>query len=294
MPLGIFASKFNLPFCPPIFCSSEQTSVSVIADSEADPQSQNISKTNQPSPQPSPIGEGATQFCYCEEVKRPSQSQYSCNMNEITTSNASHSPCNDIENAMQNPGVGCNGTLPRNDTLHSSLKKRAAFTLAEVLITLGIIGVVAALTMSVLISNYRKQVTETKLKQTYSILSNATSKLIAEAGIPFSSYYVITMHSNICPSTATHLQECADSLYEDVIKSNNIKVIKEYDHSYPLWYSTLISNAINDEGVIAAVYHGKWFTLPNGCSVGIYNGAFSIITDNLSQNRKVELVGGKN
>lgn len=216
--------------------------------------------------------------------------------------------------------VGCSGTLPRNDkfssrfTLHSSLKKRAAFTLAEgathvahshnirraaftlaeVLITLGIIGVVAALTMPVLISNYRKQVTETKLKQTYSILSNATSKLISETGIPFSSYYVITMHNDVCPSTATHLEECADSLYEDVIKSNNIKIINEYDHSYPLWYSTLISNAVNDEGAIAAVYHGKWFTLPNGCSVGIYNGSFSVITDNLSENRKVELIGGKN
>ena len=177
---------------------------------------------------------------------------------------------------------------------HSHNIRRAAFTLAEVLITLGIIGVVAALTIPILISNYRKQVTETKLKQTYSILSNATSKLIAETGIPFSSYYVTTMHSNVCPSTATHLEECADSLYEDVIKSNNIKVINEYDHSYPLWYSTLISNAVNDEGAIAAVYHGKWFTLPNGCSVGIYNGSFSVITDNLSENRKVELIGGKN
>ena len=41
-------------------------------------------------------------------------------------------------------------------TTHNSLK-RPAFTLAEVLITLGIIGVVAALTLPTLISNYKKQ-----------------------------------------------------------------------------------------------------------------------------------------
>ena len=40
--------------------------------------------------------------------------------------------------------------------------RKAAFTLAEVLITLGIIGVVAALTMPSLIAHYRKQEIETR------------------------------------------------------------------------------------------------------------------------------------
>ena len=43
-----------------------------------------------------------------------------------------------------------------------------AFTLAEVLITLGIIGVVAAMTIGVLVQNYQKQVVLNKLKQSYS------------------------------------------------------------------------------------------------------------------------------
>jgi len=47
------------------------------------------------------------------------------------------------------------------------------FTLAEVLIVLGIIGVVAALTMPSLISNYKKKVVETRLRQTYSIFNQA-------------------------------------------------------------------------------------------------------------------------
>lgn len=56
------------------------------------------------------------------------------------------------------------------------MSKKKAFTLAEVLITLGIIGVVAALTMPSLMSNYRRKVAETQLKQTYSILLNAVTK----------------------------------------------------------------------------------------------------------------------
>ena len=48
-----------------------------------------------------------------------------------------------------------------------------AFTLAEVLITLGIIGVVAAMTLPTLIANYNKQVVATKLKKFYTIMNQA-------------------------------------------------------------------------------------------------------------------------
>ena len=58
-------------------------------------------------------------------------------------------------------------------TTHNSLK-RPAFTLAEVLITLGIIGVVAALTLPTLISNYKKQTYVTGLQKAYSVLNNMT------------------------------------------------------------------------------------------------------------------------
>ncbi len=53
------------------------------------------------------------------------------------------------------------------------MQKRQAFTLAEVLITLGIIGVVAALTIPTLVNNYRKKQFETGLKKEYSVLLQA-------------------------------------------------------------------------------------------------------------------------
>jgi prepilin-type N-terminal cleavage/methylation domain-containing protein len=66
------------------------------------------------------------------------------------------------------------GGAPRND--------RAGFTLAEVLITLGIIGVVAALTLPPLITKYKKQQTVTKLKKVYSILNQAYKQSQVENG----------------------------------------------------------------------------------------------------------------
>lgn len=53
------------------------------------------------------------------------------------------------------------------------LKRKSAFTLAEVLVTLGIIGVVAAMTMPVLIANTKKSEYSSKLKKVYSSLSQA-------------------------------------------------------------------------------------------------------------------------
>ena len=51
--------------------------------------------------------------------------------------------------------------------------KKFGFTLAEVLITLGIIGVVAALTIPALIQHYKKQETSTRLKRFYSVMQQA-------------------------------------------------------------------------------------------------------------------------
>ena len=51
--------------------------------------------------------------------------------------------------------------------------KKIGFTLAEVLITLGIIGVVAALTLPTLIQNYKNHVVETRLKKFYTVYNQA-------------------------------------------------------------------------------------------------------------------------
>ncbi len=118
---------------------------------------------NQPSPQPSPIGEGVGKK---------------------------------ILNRVQDDG---NNFLKRTYSLINlfsySPRKRAAFTLAEVLITLGIIGVVAALTMPALIANYQKQVTVAGLKKTYSQLAQAVKLSESENGEI--EYWDLTLASDV-------------------------------------------------------------------------------------------------
>ena len=57
-----------------------------------------------------------------------------------------------------------------------------AFTLAEVLITLGIIGVVAAMTLPAVIANSRKHEVVTKLEKIYSVMNQAINMSISEYG----------------------------------------------------------------------------------------------------------------
>ena len=62
--------------------------------------------------------------------------------------------------------------------------KKAAFTLAETLITLGIIGIVAAMTIPTLISNHQKKVTVTKIEKAISYLNQAYKLSYDDVGEP--------------------------------------------------------------------------------------------------------------
>ena len=86
--------------------------------------------------------------------------------------------------------IVCFGNMSQNSftdkvfsrfTSHFLLRK-TAFTLAEVLITLGIIGVVAALTLPALINNYEKSVVETRMQKFYTNINAALKLSIVENG----------------------------------------------------------------------------------------------------------------
>lgn len=81
----------------------------------------------------------------------------------------------------------------KNPTIPSPLKKITekvnkckgfkGFTLAEVLITLVIIGVVAAITVPAVLQSTERQETVSKLKKAYSVLQQATTKIATEEGV---------------------------------------------------------------------------------------------------------------
>lgn len=58
--------------------------------------------------------------------------------------------------------------------------KNHGFTLAEVLITLGIIGIVTAITIPTIVNKYQKQQTVAKLKKAYSVLGQVMQRAVAD------------------------------------------------------------------------------------------------------------------
>lgn len=114
---------------------------------------------------------------------------------------------------------GGGGTLSKRSRLTRPIgfwrNFRDGFTLAEVLITLGVIGVVAAITMPSLITNIQNKGYVEKLKKSYSLISQVTNLVSEDMGIEpkywsYSSYTDgdenDTLNRNILDAYKKHLQ----------------------------------------------------------------------------------------
>ncbi len=66
---------------------------------------------------------------------------------------------------------------------------RKGFTLAEVLITLAIIGVVAAMTIPVLVTNYQQKTLNTQFKKAYAFINQVLLSTVGELGYVPQCYY---------------------------------------------------------------------------------------------------------
>jgi len=139
---------------------------------------------------------------------------------------------------------------------------RKAFTLAEVLITLGIIGVVAALTMPALIANYKEQQTIAKLKKVYSTFDNALHMAINEQGSTADQWGLV----------ASQPQPLADILKPNLLISKDCGT--QPKGCFAPAYYTLIggSNGFNDSNTLWSK-----FVLNDGTSAAVWTSASSPI-----------------
>lgn len=124
--------------------------------------------------------------------------------------------------------------------------KRIAFTLAEVLIVLGIIGIVAAMTIPTLIGKYQKMQVVTKLKKVYSVLNQAQKLAEVDFG-DFETW-------DILPE---------NEYYEKYLK-NYFRVLKKCDTAEECQYTTNTGKFLNGAEASAYLFAGASFLTQDG------------------------------
>ncbi len=136
---------------------------------------------------------------------------------------------------------------------HYKIKK--AFTLAEVLITLGVIGIVAAMTLPTLIQKQQEKIAVTRLKNVYSIFSQAYLRAVSDNG-PIESWDIGTQDS---ASGALELydyfrpyllkvRECktnAGCFYDGKYKALNNPVYAWQPSTHPVYAKGILANGVS-------------------------------------------------
>ncbi len=97
---------------------------------------------------------------------------------KVQSDEGSRTPCTPSRHSDGSQSLSMPVNLIRH--LWQQKSRKTAFTMAEVLITLGIIGIVAAMTLPSLIGKYQKNVTVTRLQKAYSVLSQAINFAIKD------------------------------------------------------------------------------------------------------------------
>ena len=189
-----------------------------------------IKDEKHPSPQPSPIGEGVSnnlnhegQSCVPPEID--CHPAFVSGSHKKLKHRGQSSVYKMLEQVQQDINL-LKRTYSLINLFSYSPRKRCAFTLAEVLITLGIIGVVAAMTMPVVIGNATAIRHKTQFKKSLSVLNQALKLYSAHNDIDLSfdsaddgSYdiwaRVLTENINGIKKTDNHSQQIHDYYGDD-------------------------------------------------------------------------------
>ena len=132
---------------------------------------------------------------------------------------------------------------------------KKAFTLAEVLITLGIIGVVAALTIPTLVNNYRKKQFETGLKKEYSVLLQALDMYKQDNETPLKKEDTDQLHAEFKNKIKPYLKilvDCGDSqsaVYKGLCVRNG-DYTQDKKHTYKTYSGNIAKEDFFDDGQI--------------------------------------------
>lgn len=142
--------------------------------------------------------------------------------------------------------------------------------MAEVLITLGIIGIVAAMTLPSLIANHRRQVTLSKVKQTYTVLNNALERAKVDYDTEVNNWYIPTEGSTLDKSM--FFAETYMIPYLEVLHYCKDKISAPYCNLTP---KLLIGTTNGEPMYPVSSRYGTSFVLKNGTIVYVKVGAMT-------------------
>ena len=163
--------------------------------------------------------------------------------------------------------------------MDNKIKSKSAFTLAEVLITLVIIGVVAALTIPAAINKKNDREIVSRLKKTYSALAQVTNKIIAEDGssdnwVSYGGLYVYNLYKK-------HLNNAKECLGAGCYEQNTMqcldgRVCNTFDNNY--WPDYKLNLADGVQLIFSPISSSN----NNNCNMNVYGSTgvcYGIIVD---------------
>lgn len=104
------------------------------------------------------------------------------------------------------------------------MKKFTAFTLSEIMITVGIIGVISALTVPTLVKNYQKEAQTVQLRKVVAEIESAIDMLITEEGKSSLAGTSISQDGGVDAFIRTHfktVKTCSSSKTSDCFANEN-------------------------------------------------------------------------
>ena len=161
--------------------------------------------------------------------------------------------------------------------------KLFGFTLAETLITLGVIGVVAALTLPSVINNYRNKQLQVAFKAAYSIFSQTVINMVEEDGAGLKKKY--TKYDSASQSYVN-----ANEFYDKFYKYSKLNVIGKCSYSGKIMNYNKTGEAYSSYTMVGREKIDK--LLSNGmCSYLYVNSGQININDCLTVAMLFKLVG---
>ena len=151
-------------------------------------------------------------------------------------------------------------------------RKRTAFTLAEVLITLGVIGIVSALTMPAVINHFKAKKLEVQFKTADAMLTKAIKMTVNELGYEdlkdlHLNYYVSSLDNN-GGEPRRNLEALNDVWVKQFKGAKQINALPEIYHRGVKTYGIIGNNVWP---VDPTTTYNNGYLLPNGMYVGRFN-----------------------